>query len=1168
MILAASLVVFAAGCAKQSELDDVIGRIDGIENRVSRLEDEVKKLNDQEIPGLRALVQAIQSNITITSVVETDEGFTITFSNGTVARLRNGKDGKDGQGVDGIDGVGIQSVKEVEGGYLITFTDGRSFTLYHGQPGLDGKQIGVAIVDGVYVWTVDGKVLLDPDGNPIPLTGADGLTPQVSITLIDGEYYWTVNGEVLKDDAGNPIPVAGKDGTDGVTPQFGILDGHWVVSYDNGETWKTLGLTSDTDYSAYIDPDKETDDYIVLVVGATEVQIPKEKAFTLTFTTIENNGLNAGETVAFPYVISGVNASDETDVDVIGIIDWTAEVVPTDNASGVLNVTATENATAKVTVYAANHKGKADIRTLKFEGSVLTAVIETKDIEWEGGELDLAVTANRAYHIFIPAAAEDWITVTPETKVHTDNYTITVARNETGAYRMATLQVLDQKGESVKDIEILQYANPEVATDLASVLALPEDKSLAAKGLTVVAASKASSIVTDGTTFSYVAGYTGEAGTVIDVTGTRKTDDFGLGYIAASDVKVDAEGESAEVNPKENYLYYGVGANGFEYFYTSANGVLAEKDGAYTIAGLAEPQQFVVEDPTQDLSALAGNLVAFSGWVKTVDVEADVKEDIVIVLTDIHAVTLTYEAGWAPYYGGPNSGNANYPEIVGNQVSNPQEDVFYALNVVSAADVEAYGSLDNLLVSGILEASDNTLYYLWYYGYQYSLDFDTAFGYLAYNDSEAESWSKFDYGVYYAIAAGIDKEGRLSGKYAITPFEKEDPRTPRAYEDFLGTWNVGGVEWTVSQKEAGVSYYIDGMQGASAMASRGGNVTVVGSYDATNGCLYVMEQEMAAYDDPSANNYGPLKDYLSGVFTSDEKIYPNFPTNGSAYPIFSIYGLKDGSYEMFPGACKWAEFHSFRFRWIIQTGSYAGAGNNYSTTSIPMAVMKVNKVEGKYEDFLGTWTVGEDQWTVTAKKDGETYSVAGIYGLDKLYSGSYETVEAGYDAEEGVFFIKDQYLGQFNSDEIPAFSNNPYGMCSDNLCGIFVYGSSAYSGYPNNGLTTPALILTGALDADGTVKLTPADCRYGTYAALGFSWSILTGANAGKGNYYGNYVTVLPATMVKASAGTTSVRPATTETKASVAAALSHPADQAVNTPVFTPGQEASSRPCPKARKF
>ena len=308
-IIAVTLSVLAViGCAKQSDLNEVNSRLDGIENRVSNLEDALKQLNEKDIPSLRELVRAIQNNITVTAVVETENGYVISFSDGTTATLRNGKDGKAGRdGVDGIDGV-----------------DGNT------------PVIGITLVDGVYVWTVNGDILKDDAGNPIPVTGNDG-----------------------KDGTDGEDGVDGVDGVDGITPLFGILDGHWVVSYDNGETWKTLGLTSDTDYSAYLDPDKETDDYIVLVVGATEVQIPKEKAFTLTFTIAENNGVKAGSTASFPYTISGVNATDQTDVDVIGIVgDWTAEVVPTDNASGVLKVTATESESAKVTVYAANHKGK------------------------------------------------------------------------------------------------------------------------------------------------------------------------------------------------------------------------------------------------------------------------------------------------------------------------------------------------------------------------------------------------------------------------------------------------------------------------------------------------------------------------------------------------------------------------------------------------------------------------------------------------------------------------------------------------------------------------------------------------------------------------------------------------------------------------------------------
>ena len=1076
--LTASLAALAViGCAKQGDLDKMAERMDGIENRVSALEDAVKNLNETEVPNLVSLVRSLQGNITVKSVVETEDGYTITFSDGTIATLKNGVDGKDG--INAKDGVGVASIEENEAGYLITFTDGKTIQVNHGQDGLDGKQVGVTVVDGVYVWTVDGEVLKDEDGNPIPVTGADGAdgdTPKVSITLIEGEYYWTVNGAVLKDDAGNPIPVAGKDGKDGVTPQFGILDGHWVVSYDNGDTWKTLGLTSDTDYSAYIDPDKETDDYIVLVVGATEVQIPKEKAFTLTFTTIENNGLLAGETAKFPYVISGVNASDETDVDVIGIVgDWTAEVVATDNASGYLTVTATENMTAKVTVYAANHKGKTDIRTLKFEEGVLEAIIETRDIDWEGGELDLAVKTNRAYHIFIPAAAEDWITVTPETKVRTDNYTISVAKNESGAYRTATLQVLNQQGKSVKDIEILQYANPDAPTDLASVMEVPDEKDVYVNGVTVVAASKKSTIVTDGEAFSYITNFVGTPGTVISVTGVKNTDALGLGYVAATDVTMDTEAEPVEVDTKANYLYYGMGQNGFNYYYTSYNGVVAEKDGVYYLEGIEAPQQFVVEDPAQDLTALVGKLVALSGWVKTVDYEKGVKEDIHIVLTDVHEVSFAQEEGWDLYYGGPNSGVASYPEVIGNTVASPVEGSYYTLGVYSAAYVEQFESLDSFLFDALCSLSDDVMYYITLYNRYYGDDFDTAFADLSHSESAEESFREFPFGQYVIVAAGLDGEGRLNGKYSYKVFKKEDPAKHLAYEDFLGNWDVNGSIWKISTKEQGSTYNIDGIPGSERMASRGGNTTVVGYYDSENGQLYVKEAELAAYDDPSQYNYGPLKDYISGFFAYDGSAYPNFPTNGSAATIFTLAGYKDGTYSIRAGSCNYGTFTHFQFRWTIQTGQYSGQGNVYGSP-IALPITNVSKVEVDMEGYnrwVGNWQFGSETWSIQPKEAGSSYNVTGVAGVSDI------PVEARYNSATKAFELYEQE----NIATVPIIIEEGGEPVPSSLC---LFANVLYMGeiyYWGDGVK----IATAVLSSDNTAKLKPeASDGYGDY--IGFTF--------------------------------------------------------------------------------
>ena len=1101
-IIAVALTALAViGCAKQSELDKVSSRLDGIENRVSVLEEAVKQLNEKDIPGLQALVRAIQDNITVTAVVETESGYVISFSDGTTATLRNGKDGQNGRdGVDGIDGTN----------------------------GTDGK-------DGI--------------------DGVDGETPVIGITLVDGVYVWTVNGTILKDDAGKPIPVTGNNGTDGkdgvdgvdgITPQFGILDGHWVVSYDNGETWKTLGLTSDTDYSAYIDPDKETDDYIVLVVGATEVQIPKEKAFTLTFTTIENNGVKAGQTASFPYTIAGVNASDEIDVDVIGIVgDWTAEVVPADNASGILKVTATESESAKVTVYAANHKGKADIRTLKFEGGILEAIIETHDIEWEGGELALTVRTNMAYEVYVPRAAREWITVAPATRVHEDFLTITVAKNETGSYRTATLEVLDEGGNTAKEIEVLQYANPEVATDLASVVALPDDKPVLVNAMTVVAASKASSIITDGEAFSYVAGYIGTPGTVIDITGTKKTDDLGLGYIEPTEVKENTEAEPAEVNKTDYYYYYGWGYDE-TYFYTANNGYISESEGVYYATGWEEPQQFVIESPSQDLSALVGKFVAMSGWVKGAEYEYGVVEDYHIILTDIHEIVFAEETGWKPYYAGMTSTEPGYPEVVGNEVSNPTEGSYYTLGIFSEEDVAKYSSMEEFIADAAYVASDDLLFNLTYYA---SYGYDFVFSVFAHNESAEDSFQELSFGKYYVAALGLDSEGRVSGKYAITAFEKEDPRQPMAYEDFLGTWSVNGAEWVISEKEKGVSYNIDGIQGSSSLASRGGNTTVIGQYDAESGMLTVDEQLLALYDDPSQYNYGRLGDYFSGVFTYGYNSYRNFPVNGDAATVFTMAGLKDGSAMITGGECDYGPFTAFQFQWLIQEGQYAMQGNTYgSPTTLPINnIKRVEKVAAKYEDFLGTWSVGQDVWTVSQKEAGKTYTVTGIYGLGDIYSGA-KTAEAAFDAENGQFYMMEQYLGEFNSDDISAFSENPYGMCSDYLSGIFNYGSSAYGAYPVN-TDTPEKIFTGAMDPSGNVQLAPGSCEWETFAYIGFNWAIQTGENAGRGNWYRNYTTTLPNEMVKKSAGTTSTRTAKQGTKVTLDRKFNAPAVKAVESP-------------------
>lgn len=102
----------------------------------------------------------------------------------------------------------------VEVGYSITFAKGGTITIYHGVDGSDGT---------------------------------NGGTPKIGVMKAnDGAYYWTSDGEWMTDDRGNMIPATVADSDGGyIIPQFRVADGVWYVSYDNGNSWRTIEPTEE-----------------------------------------------------------------------------------------------------------------------------------------------------------------------------------------------------------------------------------------------------------------------------------------------------------------------------------------------------------------------------------------------------------------------------------------------------------------------------------------------------------------------------------------------------------------------------------------------------------------------------------------------------------------------------------------------------------------------------------------------------------------------------------------------------------------------------------------------------------------------------------------------------------------------------------------------------------
>ena len=984
-IFTAVLVFLCAVYCTPNDLNDIKKRVDDIEGRVATLEEQVKTMNEQTIPGLRSLVTAITTdNVWVTAVVQKENGCEIKFSDGNSVVVNDGKDGEDGK------------------------------------DGNDAPVVNIALVDGNYVWTINGEVVLGEDGKPLRVVGTDGTN--------------------------------GTNGTNGITPQFGIQDGHWIVSYDNGETWQTLGLTSNTDYTAYLAPDEETDDYIVLYVGSTRVEIPKEKTFTLSVTVGENNGVTKGQTVAFPYTITGVAAADVIDVDVIGASEgWDAVVVATDNASGSINVTNNSDGNGKVTVYAANHKGKSDIRTLKFEGGQLAAVIETQAISSNGGDMALEVTTNLDYSIEIPAAAQSWISCTEVKSVHTDKYTITVAANETAAFRSATVKVVDATGASIKDIEVFQYQDASQITDLSSVKFVKDGDTVTVYKVSVVAASAAQAIVTDSLNFIYI-NAAGVTEGVYNVTGCKKTNAAGGAYLDNATVTAVDGAEAAKVDNHVNYVYYGFGANGFTNFFTVNNGTVSKEGDTYYVTGYADPQRFVIENanPALNLDSFVDKFVAVKGWVTYVDEGADGdKEDILLIPTSVREIVYTEETGWDLYYGGETSGTNGYPELIGNNVANPSEDDYYQFTVYRAAAVEQAGSLDAFVQGVAYDGSDELLYNLTYYTF-YGYDFDFIFSVFAHNDSATDSFSKFEYGTYYIVAFGLDADGALTGKYAVKSFEKKSPYADVPYSTYLGTWDTGDGVITVSEKENGKTYNVTGMTGQDTLKVEA-----------------VFEDGQFALYEQFLCGDGVTDTFLSGVYGSG-----SIAGGWNVQALSNIYkvGIADGVAAISAGKVGNKTLNGSIF---VTFTDKRGELDYYQKVSvspiekIPSIWVPYTPSQTEYSDFIGKFNVGEQVWTISEKVAGESYNIDGIpspLAEDKTIVATYENQQlviwdqaffndSYFDEEAGVTIDSLTFSGyiDFNGDIMPVFPRNsaePQAFMSvSKKNGVYTVRASSFYGF-------------------------------------------------------------------------------------------------------------------------
>ncbi|MDE5800631.1 MAG: DUF4988 and DUF4465 domain-containing protein, partial [Paramuribaculum sp.] len=180
---------------------DLWSAVNGIEDRVENLEKASAQMN-ADIKSLQAIVEALQNNISITSITPTSDGYTIKFSDGSEATITNGIDGASAPEI---------SVRKAD--------------------------------DGLYYWTIGGEWLI-VDGEKVRATALDGndaVAPQLRINPTTGEWeistdggaVWTSTGVSSKGESGESI-FASVDTSNPAYVVFTLTDGteFQVARYD------------------------------------------------------------------------------------------------------------------------------------------------------------------------------------------------------------------------------------------------------------------------------------------------------------------------------------------------------------------------------------------------------------------------------------------------------------------------------------------------------------------------------------------------------------------------------------------------------------------------------------------------------------------------------------------------------------------------------------------------------------------------------------------------------------------------------------------------------------------------------------------------------------------------------------------------------------------------
>ena len=316
-----------AGC--QYDDSDVWNEMEQIKNRIETLEEAVIRTNE-DIVALQTIVNALQKNVYVTSVTPAVDGYTIVFSDGTTAEIKNGKDGVNGTNAP------IVSVK--------LNTD-----------------------DGNYYWTLDGEWLL-VDGEKVRASGIDGengengkdaIAPQVRIN--ENTKEWEISTDGGKVWVSTGIVAEGKDGINGSNGSNGAAGDSLFKKIDtNNPDYVIITLAIDDTELRLARYDESAPMFVIAEApNVAQIEYSKSVEFTVEVKNIADYVVNTPQGWKASYtegkLIVTAPAKDLCHFDKKGVVAIT--VVSEQGKSAIV----------KLNVMAGEWVEEEEIRTLTFE---------------------------------------------------------------------------------------------------------------------------------------------------------------------------------------------------------------------------------------------------------------------------------------------------------------------------------------------------------------------------------------------------------------------------------------------------------------------------------------------------------------------------------------------------------------------------------------------------------------------------------------------------------------------------------------------------------------------------------------------------------------------------------------------------------------------------------